>query len=220
MLRLSAAMLAGTALVHAAEITTFTVPIPSSVIADAGSAFELPVPQFDPTGGRVLQQVDLTLTLDLSGQMGFENLDDSLSAIYTLTIDWDIQLVRPDTSLLTQITATRTRNGLVNPYDGTTDFDGPSGVTLDVEAPDQSADFSTTDAADLSLFTGPGTVTLGLLASFTGTASSTPVVEFDSQFAAELEGQLEVQYTWIPEPAVATLLLAGFWFAGPARRRR
>lgn len=207
--RLSAALvlLAGTVGAQAAEILSFTVPVPPAAIDAGGSIFDLPVPQFDPAGGRTLLQVDLVLTLDLSGQMGFENLDESLTVIYSLTLDWDIRLTRPDSSLLTQITASRTRTGLVNPFDGSDDFAGTSGVTLNVEAPGESAAFSTTDAADLSLFTGSGTVILPLEAAFEGSASSVPAVEFDSQFAAALEGQLEVTYTWIPEPSALCLLV-------------
>ena len=205
-LRLLAAWLA-VAAAPAAEVTTFVVPIPPAAIDPGGSVFEVPVPQFDPGGGGVLQQIDLTLTLDLSGQMGFENLDESLTVIYSLTLDWDVRLTRPDSSLLTQITASRMRTGLVNPFDGTDDFAGGSGVTLDVTAAGESAAFSTTDAADLSLFSGTGTVVMPLEAAFAGTASSVPEVEFDTFFAAALEGQLEVRYTWIPEPGGLWLLI-------------
>lgn len=211
-------LVSGTAL--AAEITSFSVPIPASMIDPDGSVFEVPVPQFDPAGGRSLLQVDLTLTLDLSGEMGFENRDQNLSVIYTLTLAWDVSLDRPDNTTLVSITADRTRTGLVGPFDGVVDFAGSSGVTRDVAAPGESADVSTTDPADLDLFTGDGTLVLPLVAGFTGTASSVPNVQFNSHFAADLEGQLEVRYTWIPEPAGAGMLLAGLALLRRVRHNR
>lgn len=194
-------ILATAATAAAGETTTLTVPLPAEMIDPAGSSFSVPVPQFDPAGGRVLQQVDLRLTLDLTGTMGFENRDEALSAVYSLDLQWQVNLLWPDSSLIANVSAERLRSGLVGPFDGEADFAGTSGVTLQVSADDQTAEASTTDAARLDLLTGTGTVNLPLEASFTGSAQSTPPVPFDALFEAGLEGALRVEYTWIPEPA-------------------
>ncbi len=185
----------------AGETTTLTVPLPAEMIDPAGSTFSVPVPQFDPVGGRVLQQVELRLTLDLSGTMGFENRDETLSAVYSLDLQWQVSLLWPDSSMIATVSAERLRSGLVGPFDGQADFAGTSGVTLQVSAEDQTAEASTADADRLDLLTGTGTINLLLAASFSGSAQSTPPVPFDSLFESGLEGELRVEYTWIPEPA-------------------
>jgi hypothetical protein len=166
--------------------------------------------QFDPSLG-VLNSVELELTGPFEGSMRLEN-ESYGRVFFSMSLAWGLELFRPDQSLLITVEAAKLEEGLLDPYDGQTDFSGSSGVTFDVAAePTDSALF--TDPGDLELFTGSGTIDLPIAAvgEFTvevtggGEGPQSYVAEYDALAGAEVT----LTYDYIPEPGSLVLLSIG-----------
>ncbi len=118
---------------------------------------DLVIPRFDEMGGtRVLTKVTVDWVASVDGSIQFENLDGSPSVLAgtlaaLITIDGPAGF-----SVVT--TPSDMRVFKAAPFDGTPDFDGPSGATFpDLDASD-SAQLVFTSFVDLDQFIGTGDV--------------------------------------------------------------
>jgi hypothetical protein len=121
----------------------------------------LEVPQFDAVAGQSLIQADISLIGSVSGEVQFENLSSSQSC----TINWclgsalHVQIPMPSPPRL-DATPQACGSDPLAMFDGTLNYQGPSGVTHIVPPAFQTATVSITDPAVLaSVFTGSGEVT-------------------------------------------------------------
>jgi len=198
-----------------ADLLTVTTEIPATAIPGAGYSDFLEIEQFTPLPGEILTQVDFDLLLDFSGTMGFENTDPNVATFYQLKLTWSLDLHLPEDLQdpneppLIGVLASRVVQGLVDPYDGEIDFDGPSGRTFDVVAEDEAGSGGPlVDAEDLAAFTGTGSVALPLTAIYLEEAKAANTILFESLFEnVRFEGELSVTYTYIPEPMLAGFVL-------------
>jgi hypothetical protein len=186
-----------------------------------GIAFQ----KFNPALG-TLEDVNLTLVSDVKARQSFENLGATPTTITGSQLAF-LTLALKGNNLLTVGTALNKFASLAG-FDGTVDFAGTSGITFaDLLGSDTSVT-SLFDGLDLSLFTGPGSLSLDL--SATGTSSVNGPGNMLLDLSEEAGANVDLTYTYlpgsdaafaVPEPA-SWAILAGplvFW-AFIARRRR
>lgn len=171
----------------------------------------LSIPKFDSSLG-TLDSVLLTLTGNVEGALGLENRGPSVANI-TANLSSSISLRRPDdnSDLLVTLPAAMFNYTLPG-YDGAFDFDGTSGLTEDDLSASDEDSATYTDAADLALFLGAGTLDLPVFA--VGTSSATGpgnVAQFFDTFAG---ASINVTYNYtenttsVPEPGMTLGMLA------------
>jgi hypothetical protein len=189
---------------------TDTIPMTTTTWFDT-----LSVPKFDPALGTLLG-IDFSLTGTVSGSAAYESLDADPATI-TLNLTAEVVVQRPDLSQL--IVVLPVVNVVENSaaFDGTIDFDGPSGSTFtNLNATLTNTASSPPPASDLVLFTGPGTINLPVSAS--GMSSGSGAGNLILQFATSAEAEFTVTYHYlVPEPATLAMLAGG---AIPLFRRR
>jgi hypothetical protein len=143
--------------------------------------------KFDPNLG-TLNSITITVGSTLTGSCRVESLDAAPMQVHMVP-GVEVSVRRPDTTVLVTLTPSVTFIDDLAAYDGTLDFDGPSGETHSgISLTAQSSAPGT--AGDLALFTGapgnPGLITLavrGTNASF-ATAPGGPVTQFIVQAGA------------------------------------
>lgn len=200
----SAALLTVAGFSNAASITvTASVPLQSTDFDEVVS-----VAKFDDMGGdRVLNSVTFMLEGLLDGDAFLENLDAepalidvSLSSTITLS-----ELVTNNTLVITLPTANA--QFAASEYDGTTDFDGPSGTQISGLNNTQTEMETFTDAATLAIFTGAGdTIDLNLNAVATSFASGAG--NLITQFRTDAGGNISVIYDYMETPVTAPAHIA------------
>ncbi len=203
---------AGITSAASAEIISFNVSLP---LQATNWQQTIQVPQFNPALG-ILMSVTLEAQVNVETALRFENLG-ATGANYSGSVQYAATLLRPDNTILVAVTDSALRDGALAPYDNITDFAGPSGTIANVAiAPAESS--MTEAAADLTAFTGLGTIGLPATATAQSTLNmSSGRAVMGTSTMAGMDVTVTYEYV-IPAPAGAALLgLAGI---AAFRRRR
>ena len=165
------------------------------------------IPQFDPSLG-TLERIDFRLKAIVESTSQFENLGNNPITV-TLLLQTNVELQRPNHSLIVDALANVFHNESVVGYDGTTDFAGDSGTTFQDQIEISHVLLLPPSADDLALFTGTGNLFLPVLADVasSATASGDVVLGYTTQAAAEID--VTYNYLAIPEPNTLVLALTG-----------
>jgi hypothetical protein len=130
----------------------------------------LPIPRFD-SGLGTLRAIEFTLSAQMRAVHECENGSSNLCPL-TATISCTCTLSRPDHTEILSASPQETFAYTLQPFDGTIDYQGPSGSTDIVAASDTAHAASPPPQSDIILFSGPagnpGTVSL----AFTGVNTS------------------------------------------------
>ena len=180
-----------------------SIPLSSTNWSDS-----ITVPQFDPSLGDLVS-VTFELTGTVEGDTGFESRDAEESTV-TLDLIAILTLKRPDNSNLLVAIPTASETETVSAYDGTLDFAGSSGRTYDNLTDTQTETATTFNPADLTLFMGTGNITLPVTAK--GASSATGSGNLVLFFSTNASADVEVTYSYIPEPATLVFLGLGSLF--------
>ena len=167
----------------------------------------LTLQKFDPSLG-TLNSIDFVLSSYIEGSAKFESLDEEPA---TITMRWsaDLTLQRPDHTVIAIVNPGKTIVDNVTEFDGDDDYLGPSGRTyLDLSSDVSEAYSSLASASDLALFTGPGTITLPIIAigNSSGSGAGNLALRFSTYSGAKVAAFYN--YTPVPEPS-SLLVLAG-----------
>ncbi|BFT30726.1 hypothetical protein D210916BOD24_19020 [Alteromonas sp. D210916BOD_24] len=172
-------------------------------------------PEFD------LTKISFSIDGDVFGTANVESLDATASTInislaVTLTL-FDLTnspLVISIPLFAQQFNATA--------FDGVIDFGGTSGATFANLNASQGVTEEYTDAATLSAFTGPGTITLGFTAA--GSSSANGAGNIVTQFATQASGDVSIVYEYqsaeVAEPSLIALFGLGLIAVGGIRRSK
>lgn len=181
---------------------THTQCVTRSIPASAtGWAEDVIIDKFDPDLG-LLTGVSFTTTGTLEGTASIEST--SLNPGFLLaTFSAVIRIFRPGEIIpITQLTPSEQFDFSAAAFDGTVDFDGPSGMTFSgISVSELSSHTSPAPLSDLDLFTGvsggvPGTIVLPVTA--TGTSTATGVGNLVVQIQQTAALIIEVCYTYDP----------------------
>ena len=121
----------------------------------------LEVTQFDPNQG-ILSAVEIVLDGSASGSARFENTGPS-AALIQITHGATVTVKLPDTTFIVSIPQ-ETFSETVPSWDLTTDYDGPSGETLDFLS-NEAVTLTLTAATDLAPFIGTNLVSFPITAT-------------------------------------------------------
>lgn len=151
----------------------------------------LTIPQFDPALG-ALNSVSVRFETNIEGMIGVENLSPNVQML-TATLQATIRLFAPDgiTELLVSTPSNTVNPPALQPYDGVTDFAGPSGFSSPTltDAEDATITIPPRGTLTLAMFTGLGSVTFPVAAQgtsfFTGNTGNEASL-FQLQAAARM----------------------------------
>ncbi|MBL8858290.1 MAG: choice-of-anchor E domain-containing protein [Planctomycetes bacterium] len=190
------ALFLGAALIGQASAQTATVQFSDAVILTTTNWDRtVTLPKFDPALGSL---ISVTLTLDgrIEGQAAVESSDSSPITI-TTQFKADITLARPDTSVLAVVIPQVDNVANLQPFDGTLDFAGPSGMTFaNLMQSAQQSVVSPPPASDLVLFSGPGNIVLPVTAR--GTSQAVGSGNVTTSFATKAAAVVTVRYLYTP----------------------
>jgi len=179
------------------------------------------IQKFDASLG-TLVSIEFTLSGHVEGTIRFESMDSSPTTV-DACLKAEIELRRPDDSLIVETFPLASVSEDVTAYDGVMDWGGTSGRTYDGLSGDKTETLvSPPPSSDLALFTGTGSIVLPIVATGCSTASGGG--NLISQFITSASAYVEVTYTYdepaIPEPATLLLLVSGVSGLVFARSRR
>lgn len=165
------------------------------------------IPQFDPSLG-TLERIDFKLRAIVESTSQFENLGNNPITV-TLLLQTNVELQRPDNSLIVDALAHVFHNESVVEYDGLMDFSGASGSTFQDQIEITHVLLLPPSGSDLALFTGLGDLFLPVKAnvSSSATASGDVILGYTTQASAEID--ITYNYLAIPEPNTLVLALTG-----------
>lgn len=176
--------------------------------------------KFDTNGGEfTLQQVNFTVSSIMTATVGVENTSTSAgTSVTSLQTYTGLSLQRPDTTEIVYVKPLIEKTSFaLATYDGTTDYAGTSGYSYTASTQETKSS-SLTSAADLNLFTGNDVIHLVMNASsnvLIGYSGGVPITYSSNDTGATVT----LVYTYVPEPAMLTLVaLGGLAFLG--RRKR
>jgi len=163
------------------------------------------VQKFDPSWG-TLTSVVLRFEGYMVVDYGAENLDLGTGTTFTWTFTSGLTLSFP-VGGPTSITMSPGFITIFDAslFDGNPDFGGTSGVSYDGQVASDTTSTTLTDQADLDMFTGTDTVSLGLdvWAHMDFNSSNTTDYSAFIQTVARTVVTVEYHYTPVPEPAAA-----------------
>ncbi len=177
-----------------------------------------PIPLFDPSLG-TLNSVEFMLTGEIEGDLRWESLDAAPTTV-DLKLQATITLQRPDNSVLVVTIPVANISDPVSAFDGLIDFGGTSGGEMLGLMASTTESFTTFDAADLALFTGVGNIVLPVSAEGTSTGSGAGnlLLQFNTDAGAGVI--VKYNFTPIPEPSTALLVVGGLVGVGLVLKRR
>jgi hypothetical protein len=201
--------------INAAQASTLTYE--NSVdFKKTNSDKQITLPKFDRSLGK-LESVLFELSGKVKGSVELENRD-AKAALATGNLAAEINLKKPDDSLLLVALPTASVEQNLSAYDGTLDFDGNSGITLtDISnTKKESAFFTVKD--DLTPFVGDGSFNLFLEAI--GKSEATGAGNFVAGFETYAGANVMVSYTYakkdepkrrkkVPESGVPVTIFIG-----------
>ena len=144
----------------------------------------LEISQFDPSQG-VLSAVEIVLDSSASGRAQFENTGPSTATV-EVRHGATVTVKLPDGDFIVSIPEEAFSDS-VPPWDGTTDYDGPSGRTLDLLS-NKVTTLTLTSATDLAPFIGTGAITFPITA--TGSSEVNGPGNFDNVLLASSAGSI------------------------------
>ncbi|MGF1501236.1 MAG: choice-of-anchor E domain-containing protein [Paracoccaceae bacterium] len=196
---------------------TLTEPVDASDLTDTNFDETFDVQQFDGD----LTSVHITLQGFVGGSVQAESQDQEQSVV-TLNLQATISAAFGGADLVDVIPLAQEIQNL-DAFDGTTDFEGPSGFTSEPLFAEQTETLDITDDATLALFEGDGTLAalVDAVAQSSGTGAGNLITSFDTDAGFILTVEYKVE-SRIPVPAALPLLatgLAGLGFLGWRRTR-
>ena len=182
--------------------------------------------KFNPALG-TLEAVNLTITSDVAAKQGFENLGATATSI-SASQSAALTLALKSGTLLSVVTTLSGVESLAR-FDGSVDFAGASGSTSKLSGSDTNAT-GLFDQADLTAFTGSGSILLDL--SATGTSSAEGPGNMMLDLAEQAGATIDLTYTYVPgadpadsaadpvpEPGSLAVFGVSLAFAGLGARR-
>lgn len=216
-------IIAGSALVLAASSAhAALMESQSAVVAVAPTDYQsvLMFNQFDDMGGsRILQSVTFSIDGQVTGSAEFENLGANAS---TIEYNYSATLTLSDPMANELVVSIPGLNDSfdASAFDGTIDFGGTSGITLDDLNESQYEEETYMDAPTLAAFTGVGTIDL----TFDAAGSSRVVGggNIISRFLTNAGGTVKVVYMYTEQSVSAptSIALLGLTLLGLASVRR
>ena len=158
--------------------------------------------RFDTSLG-TLSSIGFQLVGHVEGSVGVENLGTAARTIST-TLSATLTLTRPDASTLLITTPTASTSDDLAAFDGIMDFGGASGRTHNNLFGDLMTSLTgPTSAADLALFSAPGTIALSL----TGVSTSTDIggANVLTSFDTSASASIVVVYNYLAAPNPLTV---------------
>jgi len=196
--------LAAAAIAGAAEV----IHSDSIPLAPTNWSSAITIPKFDPTLG-ALNSIVFTLNGHIQGTTKFESLDSQPSTV-TMLLSAQLKLLRPDNSLITVAIPTITTADFATAFDGLIDYKGTSGMTHgDLSANQIVTSTSPPPISDLALFTGPGNITLPVIAIGYSMGSGPGNLYLIYSSSASAEVGVKYIYDLIPEPPTFLAILSG-----------
>lgn len=176
------------------------------------------IPKYNGTD--VLTCVEWILSGHIEGLVMYENLGASPATVRS-ELKVEMTLSRPDDSMLVVSVPIYEKEDDLPAFDGTMDFDGPSGRTYDDVTADKTENTMFSEPADLALFSGSGNIELPITA--VGESSVSGPGNVISMFDTDASAEVTVKYHFtktaaVPEPA--TLGLLGLGLIPLIRRKR
>jgi hypothetical protein len=143
------------------------------------------VPQFDSELG-TLTSVEIIINGQITSNISVENIDDHLTSILG-NVSGSLTVSGPRFSTIVT-TSTQSESFDAQPYDGVTDFAGPSGKQFGAKTVTGSRSLQITNATDLTAYVGTGTVSLREVAQANSAASGggNLVAQISSRGGAEI----------------------------------
>lgn len=190
---LGAPLVLGDVAYGAEDTVTFsdTVPVRLTDWTDT-----VTLPRFDPALGD-LRAVDLSIDAHLDATMYLENLADTSASLATrLSAQVVASRPGPGGSAIAGAHPSVTRTDDLAAFDGTLDHAGASGQTANVTA-NQATTATLSDPADLTLFTGTGSITLPTAG--TGTSIVPGGVDVDADVNTSVGASVTVTYTYVSD---------------------
>ena len=164
--------------------------------------------EFDPSLG-TLTAIQIQLDGSVRGTVSAENLG-AVPATITTDLSSVLTLARPDHSVLIAATPIAQNSFQLSTYDNKLDYSGNSGVSVQNVTASQSESTTLTNPADLALFSGAGTITLGLSAIGNSTAwGSNNLATSFSTFAGASATITYIFSNLTPVPEPTSLALFG-----------
>lgn len=173
------------------------------------------IPRFDPALG-TLDSITITLTSRVRGSIRLESQDEAPALVNT-ALAANVELFKPDNSVLTTGGPSVSNSDFLTAYDGVLDFGGTSGRSyLNLNQTDTETLNILGSSPDGLLFIGLGSLALPVTAMGESTADGAGnlLLIFNTQASADV--LVEYNYT-VPEPATLGLMGIG---ALLLRRRR
>ena len=162
----------------------------SIAVAPTNWSSSLDLPRFDPALG-ILTGIRFQLGGEAQGQAAIESLDATPTTVNT-SFEATLTLTRPDNSVIVVSTPDVAFSDPLTAFDGLVDFAGTSGITHGGIVATETETVTSSDPADLALFTGPsgnpGTISLPVGATATSTASGSGnlITQFQTSAGAEV----------------------------------
>lgn len=200
--------------INAAQATTLTYK--SSIdLEKTNFEKQIALPKFDSSLGE-LESVFFELSGNVKGAVSLEN-EDATAALVTGNLAAEINLKKPDDSLLLVALPTASVNKNLSAYDGTFDFDGTSGVKLTDISNTKKESTLLTIPDDFTPFVGDGS--FNLLLEAIGNSTATGAGNLSARFETYADANVMVSYTYakkeqpkrrkVPESGVPVSIFVG-----------
>lgn len=176
-------------------------------VSPSGSqwATDMSFPKFDPADGE-LRAVEIHLIGAVSGLAQYEGGEQKESSA-SITVNADVELMRPDGSLLVRVSPSSQFDATLPAFDGNLDLAGPAGQSSDELDATASKVIRLTDEADLALFIGEGEMllpTVGNVRSrvkgpgnFSAVVKASASANINVEYVYGSEGQFNI-FTYLP----------------------
>lgn len=200
--------------INAAQATTLTYE--SSIdLEKTNFEKQIALPKFDSSLGE-LESVFFELSGNVKGSVSLEN-EDATAALVTGNLAAEINLKKPDDSLLLVALPTASVNKNLSAYDGTFDFDGTSGFKLTDISNTKKESTLLTIPDDFTPFVGDGS--FNLLLEAIGNSTATGAGNLSARFETYADANVMVSYTYakkeqpkrrkVPESGVPVSIFVG-----------
>ena len=151
------------------------------------------LPQFDPTLG-ILTRVEVTGSAEITSHIRAESLDNDPQTI-TATVSGEVSVALSSSYQLASTPNVDAGTFSAAPYDGNTNFNGPSGHDFGTHSATDSSTLIIADAG-ISFFAGSGTVPFS--ASAVATSRTTGGGNVHNEIATTASAAVDIDYHYLP----------------------